>query len=55
ADLRGVLSPGGAAFLEVGAGQAQSVARILCDAGLGAAQTRADLDGRARVLRVRRE
>ncbi len=53
ARLRDALAEGAAAFFEVGAGQAQDVARILSDAGLGAVETRADLDGRARVLRAR--
>lgn len=53
ADLADALAPGGAAFFEVGAGQARAVEQILAEAGLGVVETRADLDGRARVLRVR--
>jgi len=55
AGLAAALAPGGAAFFEVGAGQAQDVAALLRAAGLGAIGIRADLDGRARVVRVRRD
>lgn len=43
AGVRGVLAPGGAVFLEVGAGQARRVARLLADAGLAEVSVRADL------------
>jgi len=55
AGLADALTPGGAALFEVGAGQAQDVAAILARTALGPVETRADLDGRARVLRLRRD
>ena len=47
-----LIAPGGRLLLEVGAGQAQAVAAILAEAGLGPAASVADLDGRERVVVV---
>ncbi|MBN2493573.1 MAG: peptide chain release factor N(5)-glutamine methyltransferase [Deltaproteobacteria bacterium] len=44
------LRPGGWLLLEVGAGQAEAVARLCRQAGLGAVETRRDLAGLARVV-----
>lgn len=45
-----VLAPDGAVFLEVGAGQAPEVARLLGDAGLADVSVRADLSGLDRCV-----
>jgi release factor glutamine methyltransferase len=47
--LRGLLAPGGAALVEIGATQAEAVTAIGADAGL-AARLHHDLAGRPRVL-----
>ena len=52
-DIEPRLADGGAAFFEVGAGQADAVNALLAGAGL-AVDCFADLDGRARVVRARR-
>ena len=44
------LAPGGRLAVEVGAGQAASVARLFAQAGLDPAGIRADMDGRQRVV-----
>jgi release factor glutamine methyltransferase len=49
--LAGLLAPGGAALVEIGAAQGQAVGRIAADAGL-AVQLRRDLAGRDRVLEL---
>lgn len=54
ARLAEVMTPGGAAFFEVGAGQAAQVAAILRDAGLADIAVRKDLGGHARAIRARR-
>lgn len=46
------LTPGGSAFLEIGQGQADSVARIMANAGLSVLARHADLAGITRVLIV---
>jgi release factor glutamine methyltransferase len=48
-------APGGVLALEVGAGQAQEVAGLMLEAGLGAVETRLDLAGIERVVIGRRE
>jgi release factor glutamine methyltransferase len=48
--LAGFLRPGGRFFLEIGAGQAESVAAILAAQGLTRPATYADLTGLARVV-----
>jgi release factor glutamine methyltransferase len=53
AGLAAALKPGGVALFEVGAGQADAVSAILRAGGAATVETRADLDGRARVLRAR--
>ena len=53
ADLPRVLAPGGAAVLEVGAGQAASVAAIVADDGLVETGRRRDLAGIERCIVVR--
>lgn len=50
ADVARVLAPGGRLMVEVGPGQAEPVGRILAAAGLDPAGTRADMDGRTRVV-----
>lgn len=52
AGLGRVLRPGGAALFEVGPDQAARVAEMLAAAGLSGAETRRDLDGRERVVKV---
>lgn len=54
AALPRLLSPGGRAVLEVGAGQDRAVAALLQNAGLGAARTHPDFDGRGRTVEARR-
>jgi release factor glutamine methyltransferase len=49
------LAPGGYALLEVGAGQAPAVVAILAAAGLQPAGVRADLAGRERCVKVRKD
>jgi release factor glutamine methyltransferase len=49
-----LLAPGGALVVEVGAGQAQSVAALFAAAGLAPAVPRHDLSGVPRALRVAR-
>jgi release factor glutamine methyltransferase len=51
--LPGLLEPGGAALLELGAGQAAPVAAMAADAGLQA-ELRPDLTGTPRVIVLRR-
>jgi methylase of polypeptide subunit release factors len=46
------LAPGGAAFLEVGAGQAPSVAAMLAGHGLQDVDIKTDLAGVGRCLRA---
>jgi release factor glutamine methyltransferase len=46
------LAPGGSAFLEIGQGQADGIARIMADAGLTVLARHADLAGITRVLTV---
>lgn len=48
------LSPGGQAFIEIGAGQAADVADLMRDAGLEILGTASDLCGIPRVVQVRR-
>ncbi|MGI4945214.1 MAG: peptide chain release factor N(5)-glutamine methyltransferase, partial [Janthinobacterium lividum] len=50
AALRGLLAPGGAAVLELGAGQAEDVAGLARAAGLGVGALRPDLGGIGRAL-----
>lgn len=50
--LRRLLAPGGAAFLEVGAGQAPRVAAMLADHGLQDVDIKTDLAGIGRCLRA---
>jgi release factor glutamine methyltransferase len=50
ADAPRLLAEGGRILLEVGAGQASAVVALCCRAGLAATDTRADLDGRPRVV-----
>jgi len=50
ADLRRVVAPGGAAFLEIGAGQEDDVAPLLEQGGASAVQRFPDLSGRIRCL-----
>lgn len=50
ADLRRMVAPGGAAFLEIGAGQEDEVAALLRKGGASAVQRFADLSGRIRCL-----
>lgn len=50
ADLSRVVAPGGAAFLEIGAGQADEVAALLERGGARAVQRFPDLSGRIRCL-----
>jgi release factor glutamine methyltransferase len=47
------LAPGGRLLVEIGAGQAEAVARIFRAAGLDPAPPRTDLDGRPRVIPAR--
>lgn len=54
AGLGDVLAPGGRALLEIGAGQADAVARLMRDAGYSRTAAHDDLDGRARVIEVRK-
>jgi release factor glutamine methyltransferase len=49
------LAPGGHALLEVGAGQAPAVVSILAAAGLRPAGVRADLAGRERCVKFRKD
>jgi len=53
ADLGRLLAPGGAAILELGHGQAESVAAIAAGAGFAAPALRADFGGIARALVLR--
>ena len=53
-DLERLVAPGGAALLEIGAGQAGAVAGLLAAAGFGPAARHRDLAGIARCLGVRR-
>jgi release factor glutamine methyltransferase len=53
ADLKRLLAPGGAAVLELGQGQAESVAAIAIAAGFAAPDLRADLGGIARAMTLR--
>ncbi len=50
ADLRRVVAPGGAAFLEIGAGQEDEVSVLLERGGASAVQRFPDLSGRVRCL-----
>ncbi len=50
ADLRRVVSPGGAAFLEIGAGQEDDVSLLLERGGASAVQRFPDFSGRVRCL-----
>lgn len=50
ADLRRVVAPGGAAFLEIGAGQEDDVAALLERGGASAVRRFPDLSGRIRCL-----
>ncbi|MGH6969449.1 MAG: peptide chain release factor N(5)-glutamine methyltransferase [Stellaceae bacterium] len=51
--VRRTLKPGGWAFFELGAGQAEAVARIMAAGDLHAAGRRRDLAGRERCLAIR--
>lgn len=51
--LQRTLQPDGAAFLELGAGQSEPVARIMAKAGLRPTTTRNDLAGQVRCLILR--
>jgi release factor glutamine methyltransferase len=53
AELPRLLASGGAAILEIGQGQAASVARIAAEAGFAAPSLRADLGGIARAVTLR--
>ncbi|CAN5737081.1 peptide chain release factor N(5)-glutamine methyltransferase [soil metagenome] len=53
-DLARVMAPGGRGLFEIGAGQAEPVAGLFAAAGFVLAGTHADLDGRARVVELRR-
>lgn len=53
AGASGYLAPGGRLMVEVGAGQAADVAALFEAAGLENIETRADLDGRERVVLAR--
>lgn len=50
ADVKRVLKPGGAAFLEIGMGQQESVTALLRDAGAVSVRPFTDLAGRVRCL-----
>lgn len=50
ADLQRVLAPGGAAFLEIGAGQEDAVSALLRAGGAGDVRRFSDLSGRVRCL-----
>lgn len=52
-ELPRLLAPGGVAVLEVGQGQAESVAELLAAAGLGEVRSRLDLAGIARAVLAR--
>ncbi|MGF1660068.1 MAG: peptide chain release factor N(5)-glutamine methyltransferase [Rubrimonas sp.] len=52
--LDAALAPGGAALLEIGAGQAEAVAALARGAGWPEPALRRDLDGRPRTLRLAR-
>jgi release factor glutamine methyltransferase len=54
ADLPRLLAPGASALLEIGAGQAASVAALLRARGLEIAEIRRDFSGRERVVAARR-
>lgn len=51
--LRGIITPPGAFFLEIGAGQGKAVLSLLAQAGLGDLAVIRDLAGRDRVVRGR--
>jgi release factor glutamine methyltransferase len=53
ADAARLLAPGGHLVVEVGAGQADTVARLFAQRGLGATAVRCDLAGVARAVTSR--
>ena len=48
--LKKLLSPGGVAILELGAGQALAAASLACEAGFASISTHPDLGGTQRAL-----